>query len=286
MSLTPLKGTIKFAIKEKSQIQPVISMQNILYAGNQTRINPSMKYCLEICCFNIQSAINAQQAGASRIELCADPSDGGTTPSLGTIKTARENLHINLYPIIRPRGGDFLYSREEFEIMMNDVVLCKQIGCEGVVTGMLTADGKVDKKRTAKLVELAYPAGVTFHRAFDWSVNPQEALEDIISIGCERLLTSGQLPTALEGVSLIHDLVEQADNRIIIMPGSGIRGSNILQIAEQTKTEEFHTSARIPQESKMKYKGPHMTDNISTVIADQTEIELIIHLLTHHEKSS
>lgn len=243
-----------------------------------------MKFSLEICCFNIQSALNAQQSGASRIELCADPADGGTTPSLGTIKTARENLHIQLYPIIRPRGGDFLYNKEEFEIMMNDVVLCKQIGCEGVVIGILNADGKVDKKRAGKLVELAYPAGVTFHRAFDNSSNAGEALEDIISIGCERILTSGHKPTALEGASLIHDLVKQADNRIIIMPGSGIRGSNILAIADQTQAEEFHTSARILVESKMKYKNTDMNDDISTIVADPKEIKQIIDLLTHYEK--
>jgi copper homeostasis protein len=244
-----------------------------------------MKFRLEICCFNIQSALNAQEAGASRIELCAGPYEGGTTPSLGSIKTARENLHIKLYPIIRPRGGDFLYSKEEFEIMMNDVVLCKQIGCDGVVIGILKPDGTVDRKRAAKLVELAYPAGVTFHRAFDYCLNPREALEDIISLGCERILTSGQKPSALEGALLIHELIKQADNRIIIMPGSGIRGSNIIEIAEQTGAEEFHTSARIAQESKMKHISTDMTDNTSTVIADQKEIGLIIDLLMHHQYS-
>jgi copper homeostasis protein len=237
---------------------------------------------LEICCFNIQSALVAQLAGANRAELCADPGDGGTTPSLGVIKTVREKLHIKLYPIIRPRGGDFLFDKEDFEVMMNDVVLCKQIGCDGVVIGLLNEDGTIDKKRTSKLVELAYPLGVTFHRAFDRAINPHEALEDIIDCGCERILTSGQQPTAIEGASLINELIKQADNRIIIMPGSGIRASNIIDIAQQTNAEEFHTSARIFQESKMQYINQNMKDGTSNVNADQKEIEQIIHSLQNH----
>jgi copper homeostasis protein len=241
-----------------------------------------MNYQLEICCFNIQSALVAQLAGANRVELCADPGDGGTTPSLGVIKTVREKLHIKLYPIIRPRGGDFLFDKEDFEVMMNDVVLCKQIGCDGIVIGVLNEDGTIDKKRTSKLVELAYPLGVTFHRAFDWTINPQQALEDIIDCGCERILTSGQQPTALEGSSLINELIKQADSRIIIMPGSGIRASNIIDVAQKTNAEEFHTSARIFRESKMQYINQNMKDNTSTIIADQKEIEQIIHSLQNH----
>ena len=241
-----------------------------------------MNYQLEICCFNIQSALVAQLTGANRIELCADPSDGGTTPSLGVIKLAREKLHIKLYPIIRPRGGDFLFDKEDFEVMVNDVVLCKQIGCDGIVIGLLNEDGTIDKKRTTKLVELAYPLGVTFHRAFDNAINPHEALEDIINCGCERILTSGQQPTALEGASLINELVTQANNRIILMPGSGIRASNIINVAQQTNAEEFHTSARIFQQSKMAFINKNMQDNVSSVIADQKEIEQIIHSLKNH----
>lgn len=241
-----------------------------------------MNYQLEICCFNIQSALVAQFAGADRIELCADPGDGGTTPSLGVIKTAREKLHIKLYPIIRPRGGDFLFDTEDFEVMKNDVVLCKQIGCDGIVIGLLNDDGTIDKKRTSKLVELAYPLGVTFHRAFDWAINPQEALEDIIDCGCERILTSGQQPTAIEGALLINELIQQADNRIIIMPGSGIRASNIIDVAQKTNAEEFHTSARIFQHSKMQFINQNMKENTSTVMADQKEIEQIIHSLKNH----
>jgi len=238
-----------------------------------------MNFLLEICCFNIQSALIAQDAGAHRVELCADPEGGGTTPSLGLIKMAREKLHIQLYPIIRPRDGDFLFNDEEFEIMMNDVLSCKQHGCDGVVIGMLNSDGTIDKKRCSKLVELAYPLEVTFHRAFDRAVNPFEAMEDIISIGCERILTSGQKPTAIEGAVLLNELVRQAENRIIIMPGSGIRGNNIIELKEKTTAEEFHTSARIFAKTQMEFINESMKENNSYTIADENEIMQIIHLL-------
>src|SRR5579859_3360206 len=132
----------------------------------------TMNYKLEICAFNLRSAMIAQQAGAQRVELCAGPDEGGTTPGPGVILTAREQLHIELYPIIRPRGGDFLFSDEEFRTMVKDIEFCKKAGCDGVVIGMLNTDGTIDKSRCARLVELAYPMGVTFHRAFDWSANP------------------------------------------------------------------------------------------------------------------
>ncbi len=241
-----------------------------------------MRFQLEICCFDIRSALVAQQAGAHRVELCADPGDGGTTPSLGLIKTAREKLHIQLYPIIRPRGGDFLFTDEEFEVMQNDVVLCREIGCDGIVTGMLNRDGTIDKQRCAKLVQLAYPLGVTFHRAFDRALHPLEALEDIIDTGCERILTSGQQPTAIEGAALISELIAAAGNRISIMPGAGIRSANVIDLAEKTNAEEFHTSARTYRQSDMQFVNQQMQEETSMVIADQTEIETIIHLLTHH----
>lgn len=236
-------------------------------------------YRLEICCYNLQSALIAQQAGAHRVELCADPADGGTTPGLGVIATARQKLHIQLYPIIRPRGGDFLFSEEEFGIMLKDVTLCKQIGCDGVAIGLLNADGTVDKKRSARLVELAYPLGVTFHRAFDRAINPFEALEDIISIGCERILSSGQRPTAMEGASLLNELVRQSDDRIIIMPGSGVRASNIAGLMEKTDACEFHTSARSEIASGMKYINAAMQEDLSMVMADRREIVSILERL-------
>jgi copper homeostasis protein len=189
-------------------------------------------------------------------------------------------LRIALYPIIRPRGGDFLYSDEEFRIMLRDIDYCKQVGCNGVVVGMLNTDGTVDQARCARLVEAAYPLGVTFHRAFDWAVNPFEALETIIQLGCERILTSGQRPTAEEGVQLIDQLVRQADDRIVIMPGSGVRSENIVSLAEKTGASEFHTSARLLQVSTMEYVNASMKEAQDIVMAGEEEIRKIKDLLT------
>jgi len=243
-----------------------------------------MAFKLEICSFDLLSALIAQEAGAHRIELCAGPAEGGTTPGPGLITVAREKIHIDLYPIIRPRGGDFLYTDEEFDIMMKEVAYCKQAGCNGVVIGLLNKDGTIDKTRTARLVEMAYPLGVTFHRAFDRAVNPFEALEDIISLGCERILTSGQRPTAWEGAELINELVRQADDRIIIMPGSGVRADNIIALAEKTDASEFHTSARTMAPSQMDFVNTSMKDDQSAVRADREEIEKIKKLLTERQQ--
>ncbi|HVV05661.1 MAG TPA: copper homeostasis protein CutC [Puia sp.] len=238
-----------------------------------------MAFTLEICSFDLLSALIAQEAGAHRIELCAGPAEGGTTPGPGLIRAARESIHIDVYPIIRPRGGDFLYTDEEFDIMMKEVAYCKQMGCNGVVIGLLNADGSIDKTRTARLVEMAYPLGVTFHRAFDWAANPFEAMEDIISLGCERILTSGQRHTALEGAELINELVRQADDRIIIMPGSGVRANNILTLAESTDASEFHSSARTKAPSRMEFINAGMKEDQSVVRADRLEIEKILEIL-------
>lgn len=210
-----------------------------------------MKFKLEVIGFTIEGCIVAKNAGADRIELCDNPADGGTTASYGFIKAARKKLGIDLFPIIRPRGGDFFYSDDEFEIMKTDIKVCKDFGCDGVVIGILTEENKVDKKRCSVLVEHVYPLGVTFHRAFDRTVDPFEALEDIIDIGCERILTSGQKTNALDGAELIKQLIEKADERIIIMPGAGVRADNIITIAETTGAVEYHTSARIIRNDKI-----------------------------------
>lgn len=234
-----------------------------------------MSFQLEICAFNLASATVAQASGADRIELCASPFEGGVTPSPGVIRSARQSLRIALYPIIRPRGGDFLYSDEEFRVMLQDIEYCKQVGCNGVVIGMLKADGSIDQARCARLVEAAYPLGVTFHRAFDWAANPFEALETIIGIGCERILTSGQRPTAEEGAELIDQLVREADDRIVIMPGSGVRSNNIVALAEKTGASEFHTSARLLQASAMDFVNAQMNETQDVVMAGEEEIRKI-----------
>lgn len=241
---------------------------------------------LEVIGFTIESCITAQTAGANRIELCDNAAEGGTTASYGFIKAARKVLKIELYPIIRPRGGDFLYSDSEFEIMKTDVQLCKQLGCDGVVIGMLNKDGSIDKNRCSKLVSLAYPLGVTFHRAFDRCNDPLKALEDIIDIGCERILTSGQQPTAPEGISLIKQLIQQADERIVIMPGSGVRSNNIKEIAAQTGATEFHSSAKTLLASSMQYNNSFMNENLDSISVDANEIKEMLHQLQHHFSSN
>lgn len=235
-----------------------------------------MKFILEVIGFNIESCILAQAAGAHRIELCDNPGEGGTTPSYGFIKAAREKVHIQLYPIIRPRGGDFFYSDAEFEVMKADVQICKTLGCDGVVIGILHADGTVNKPRCRELVQLAYPMGVTFHRAFDRVKDAAQALEDIIEIGCERILTSGLVPNALDGAGTLAALIQQADDRIIIMPGSGVRADNIIELAQKTGAIEFHTSARMNIESKMDHKNEGMQESLRSVSLDVDEVKKII----------
>jgi copper homeostasis protein len=215
-----------------------------------------MKYIIEIATSDFLTTKSAVAGGADRIELCANLAEGGTTPSYGHIKQCREAFDLLIYPIIRPRGGDFLYNREEFEIMLQDVKLCKQLGCDGVVIGLLNSNGSIDIKRTGALVEAAYPLGITFHRAFDRCRDPFEAMEQLIEIGCERILTSGQKPTAPEAIELIAQLNKAADERIIIMAGSGVRKENIKMLAEKTDCVEFHSSLRDKVKSTMEFVHP------------------------------
>ena len=238
-----------------------------------------MNYLLEVIAFSIESCTTIEKAGAHRIELCDNPGEGGTTPSYGFIKGARETVSIDLFPIIRPRGGDFLYNEEEFQIMQRDIQLCKELHCNGVVIGLLKKDGTVDVERTAKLVELAYPLEVTFHRAFDRVKNAQQALEDVIETGCTRILTSGLHPTVTEGKEVLQQLVHQSHGRITIMPGSGLRAANILDIAQSTGATEFHTSARVAIDSKMDYKNPNMNEDLQYMVADKKEIEACLQAL-------
>lgn len=245
-----------------------------------------MKYTLEVIAFNIQSVLLAQHSGAHRIELCDNPEEGGTTPGFGTIKTARAHTSLQLFPIIRPRGGDFLYSDEEFEIMKRDVLLCKELGCDGVVIGLLQSDGSIDKKRTSILTEAAYPLGVTFHRAFDRVANPFEALEEVINCGCERILTSGLKPTAPEGIETIAQLIHQANERIEIMPGSGVRAGNIAALAKATQATAFHSSARKKIATAMQYINTGMNETLESVLLDTDEVKKMISALQELENNN
>ncbi|MDB4303802.1 copper homeostasis protein CutC, partial [Desulfosarcina sp.] len=199
-----------------------------------------MEKIVEICAANIQSAIAAQEGGAKRIELCDNLYEGGTTPSYASIKLVLEKLDIPINVMIRPRGSDFCYDDLEFEMMKEDVLLCKQMGVNGVVFGILLPDGNVDMIRTKELVELARPLSVTFHRAFDVTPDPIKALEDIISCGFDRLLTAGQQNKAPDGVELIAELVKQSNERIVVMPGSGLDENNIQEFRKDTGANEFH----------------------------------------------
>lgn len=212
-------------------------------------------YKFEICANSVASCIAAQEGGADRVELCAGIPEGGTTPSYGMIKSARENISIALNVIIRPRGGDFLYSEQELQEMLYDIHSAKELGADGLVFGCLTPEGSIDMKAMKPLMEAAGETPVTFHRAFDHSADQLQALEDIISLGCARILTSGCRQTALEGAGLLAQLVEKAGDRIIIMPGCGVKESNIAEIARLSGAREFHFSAREPVESGMIFRN-------------------------------
>ena len=212
----------------------------------------------EVCVDSVDAAIAAQEGGGDRVELCADLLEGGTTPSAGTVQLTLEALRIPVNVIIRPRGGDFCYSATEFEVMRRDVKMVKSWGANGVVVGILTPNGSVDADRTRALVEAARPLSVTFHRAFDVTRDPFEALETLIGLGINRVLTSGQEPSVLEGLDLIAALVEQARDRIVVMPGGGITERNIAKIVAGSGAREFHFAALGSAAGRMAYRNPRV----------------------------
>lgn len=211
---------------------------------------------LEICVDSVESALAAEVGGADRLELGADlVRTGGITPSGGLLAAVCDAVSIPVNVLIRPRGGDFCYSDAEFAIMCRDIELVKQAGAGGVVIGILARDGSVDAARTAELIRLARPLSVTFHRAFDMAADPFTALTDVISSGCDRLLTSGQERTAYEGRGLIAQLVKRADDRLIVMPGAGVSEENIADLWRATGAREFHSSAKVTVPSPMAYRN-------------------------------
>lgn len=237
---------------------------------------------LEVCAFNIQSAIIAEKAGAIRAELCDNPIEGGTTPSYGAIIQARKKLSIELYPIIRPRAGSYFYDDDEFSIMLRDIEVCKQSGCDGISVGVQRRDGAIDGERLSIIVEAAYPMGVTCNRAFDAAPDPLAALETIIDSGCERILTSGQKSAAPDGVVLIRELIQKANGRISIMPGAGINASNIEMMVRETGATEFHTSGRVKMndaaspENYVTFQNPAILDIGNVYVSSQHELTAIV----------
>ncbi len=243
-------------------------------------------FLIEVCANSAFSAIAAQEGGAKRVELCAALPEGGLTPSYGEIITAQKHLDIALHVIIRPRSGDFLYSDLEIESMEADIKLCQQLGVAGVVFGALTAQGEVDMPLCRRLLALCEGMSVTFHRAFDVCQDPFVALEQIIDLGFQRILTSGQAATALQGSPLIGQLVEQAAGRIQIMAGCGVNEHNIAQIAKETGAQEFHFSAKDTLPSAMQYRkegvpmgGKVEIDEFAISISSAQKVKLALQAL-------
>ena len=213
---------------------------------------------IEVCANSVASALAAQAGGAARVELCSALVEGGITPSAAAIEVAREQLHIKLHVLIRPRGGDFCYDDTEFSVMQRDIAFCKQAGVDGIVIGVLRADGSVEVERLRELIAVARPMTVTFHRAFDMAADAFRSLDDILALGAERLLTSGQRGSAVEGKDLIAELVRRAGELLIVMPGAGVNEGNIRELIAATGANEYHLSGQKRIASRMVYRNPHV----------------------------
>ena len=222
---------------------------------NQDISNPMI---LEVCIESAESAVASEEGGANRVELCDNLMEGGTTPSSGMVALTLERVSIPVMMMVRPRGGDFLYTDLEYEIMLRDIEEAKRLSVYGVVFGLLTADGRIDKERTGKLIEAARPLSVTVHRAFDMTVDPFEALEDLISLGVDRILTSGQEPSTDKGIDLLAELIKRAGDRIIILPGCGINEGNIAELVSKTGAKECHVTGKHQIPSQMTYTNPRV----------------------------
>ena len=261
----------------ESQVPLFTCLPVHLFTFSRTFEQKTTNMIIEACVNSAISAIEAQKGGAGRVELCENLHDGGTTPGAGTIRFARKKLHIGLFVMIRSRGGDFLYSDDEFEIMKEEIMVVKEIGADGVVFGILKPDGTIDSERMKKLVDLARPMRITCHRAFDMTADPFRAMEDLIGLGIDRILTSGQQKTAREGASLIRDLIRKANDRIIIMPGCGVNEDNIEELIRKTGATEVHVHLDKQEPSRMIFKQP----GVYMGKPDQTEFE---HPLTDWER--
>lgn len=226
---------------------------------------------VEVCANSVESCIAAEKGGAKRVELCAALSEGGTTPSYGMVKKARESINIALHVIIRPRGGDFLYTSDEIEEMLEDIKQLKPLGVNGFVFGALRRDGSVDIEACKRLIEASKGVTTTFHRAFDVCADREKALEEVIALGFNHVLTSGGKSTAYEGIPALKELVKQAGNRISIMPGAGVTEQNAKDIIERTGATEIHGSFKSIYKSKMEYFN---TDVTMSDVAPEKEYQI------------
>ncbi len=245
---------------------------------------------VEICADSIESVLAAAEAGADRVELCENLCEGGTTPSFGLISVAKRLVDIDVFVLIRPRKGNFVYSENEVEIMTADIEAAVRAGADGIVIGCLTTDGEVDTKACKKLIDAAGSLPITFHRAFDVCKNPTKALEDIKKLGVQRILTSGQENKAIKGVELLKKLNELAANDVKIMVGSGVDEDNILEIASRTGARAFHASLRSEKAEKPFYKNPNVRFNctpdlpeFTRKISNSSRIKLLINKLIYNE---
>lgn len=235
---------------------------------------------LEVAANSVASALAAQDGGAGRVELCAALELGGVTPSYAEIATARDRLTIPLYVLIRPRAGDFLYNDFECEVMLRDIEVCASLGCDGVVLGALDAEGRIDQARCRALIGAAGPLGVTFHRAFDMAADQAQALEAVVGLGCERVLSSGARASAVEGAPALRALVEQAAGRVVVMPGAGVHADNIAALARATGAREFHASAKRALPSGMRHRQADPGDMVAGEWrSDATEVRAMVSVL-------
>ena len=243
---------------------------------------------VEACVDSIESALAAARGGAHGMELCANLVEGGTTPSAGTLAVCRERVDIPIFVLIRPRGGDFLYSTAEFTVMLEDIRRAKQAGAHGIVTGALRADGEIDADRTHELIGAARPLRVTFHRAFDVCRDAGRALETLIALGADRVLTSGQAATAPEGVEVIARLVRQAAGRITILPGGGITEDNVAALVRATGVTEVHLTGAVARQSAMTFRAPEVAIGSAAPrseyewnVTDAERIQRVVAMLGH-----
>jgi len=235
---------------------------------------------LEVCAFNIQTCLTAQRAGASRIELCDNPIEGGTTPSYGTVKRVRERVDLRLYPIIRPRSGNYFYDEDEFEIIRRDIAACKDLGCNGISVGVATINAEIDTERLMRIVEWASPMGVTCNRVFDGAPDLFKALEDLVLCGCERVLTSGGRTSAPDAGDILARLVQQAGDRIIVMPGAGVKSTNLAQLRRECGAREYHASARTIAPNPVTYVNTQVSDYGNVYVADEDEVRQMVQILS------
>lgn len=249
----------------------------------------NLTFLTEVCAGSVRSAVAAAQGGAQRVELCENLTEGGTTPSLGSIKVCAAISNLKTMVMIRPRGGDFLYSDQEFQIMMHDIEVAREAGAHGVVFGILTHDGRIDQSRMTKLIELARGLDITCHRAFDMTRDPIEALNMLIDMGIKRVLTSGMQARAVLGKALITKLVHHARGRVSIMPGSGVNEETISQLLD-TGATEFHIAPKTTVESEMVFRNPHVNMGLPTIreyemtIIDSSRVNKVVDILNNFKK--